>query len=366
MDLERPSASGSDLMPPGAGGSRVGRRVLARHVAMFALSLALSGVILAFLWYYKGVRFDALASEWHRAAKGPLVATILASAAFHVFVGAHKLASVLRAMGVDIGYREVLLVRLGGGPLRVLVPLKAGEMLNVVYFWRHKRMPFGRASGAAVFDRGLNILGAVIWLAVGLALLPEAWPETWPRTWAVPGLAWEVPVKATLFLGAAALYIVFFFCTPIHGWAIRLAGRVHPKIGRLAEGMLAPLREFSFGRKVFFTVYGVVFQLRPLLVCMFLFRVYGVHPDLVTVIAYMSVAVIAAHLPGFIAGMGPRETAMVTLFAGLAPAATLFSIGLLQTFTVHIIPMLVGLPWSAWFVRRLVKREEKPAADERP
>lgn len=309
-----------------------------RHLIGLAVSIALSAGILAILWLYNGVRFDRLLIEWNRAEKGILAAVIVLSAAFHVFVGAHKLWFVLRSMGLLITYRETLLVRLGAGPLRVFVPLKAGEFLNILYFWYHKRMPFGRASGASVFDRGLNLIGAAFWLMIGLVLLPETWPS-----------AWRMPLIA----GVIAAYLVLFFCTPLHGLLVRLARPVHPKVGRLVEGMLAPFREFSGPRKLVFTAYALVFQLRPLIVCYFLFRAYGVSLDPVRVLAYGSLAIFAAHVPGFIVGMGPREAVIVTMFASNAPAETLLSIGLLLTFSVHVIPMLLGLPWMTWFLRHL-------------
>ncbi len=340
------------------------RRVL-RHVGAFALSLLLSGVILAVLWFWKGVRLDAVVRQWRGADHVLLAAVLVLSTLFHVFVGAHKLWCVLRAMGLEIPYREALAVRLGAGPLRILVPLSAGEFLNVFYFWRHRRMAFGRASGASVFDRGLNILGALFWLLAGLAVLPEAWPDAWPRTWTVPGLGLALPIKGTLFALVLGGYLLFFFCTPAHGWAVRVARRVHPKAGRLAEGVLAPLREFPLRTKLFFTAYAVVFQVRPLVVCYALLRAYGAPVDLVHVIAYMSVAVLAAHLPGFAVGMGPRETAMATLFAPYASADTLLSVGLLQTFMVHVIPIFVGLPWMWWFLKRLVRREPEAPGENR-
>ncbi len=337
-------------------------RSFRRRLATVGVSLALSVGILATLWFYKGVHFDRFLDQWRKADKVILATVIVLSAAFHIFVGAHKLWCIVRALGLDMTYLEMLWVRLGAGPLRAFIP-KVGEFVNVVYLWRRKRMPFGRASGATAFDKGLNLFGAIFWFLVSLAMLPGAWVEGWTTHWAIPvwpGVTLRIPLRETLFAGMICLYLLFFFCTPMHALMIRLGRKVHPKIGRLAEGVLAPFCEFSLPRKLFFSVYALFFQLRTLVVCYFLFLAFGVSsvPDIPHLVAYTSVAIFAAHLGG-LAGMGPREAVIVTLFASYAPEhpEKLLSIGLMLTFSVHVIPMLLGLPWMMWFLGHLRRRE---------
>jgi hypothetical protein len=225
-------------------------------------------------------------------------------------------------------------------------------------------MPFGRASGASVFDKFLNSLGAAIWLLVGMALLPGVWPAQWATHWRAPG-GISIPLRPAMFVAVIVLYLLVFFFTRPYALLVRLAGRIHPKVGRLAEGVVAPFRELSWGRKLFFTAYGVVFQFRYLLVCYYLFHAFRISPapDLAHVMLYASVAVFAAHLGGF-AGMGPREAIIVTLFAAYASADALLGVGLMLSFSISIFPMLVGVPWTVWFLRRLKKvGEESKIAD---
>jgi hypothetical protein len=312
-----------------------------RHVLGAALGLVISLAMLAVLWFYKGIRVDALRQAWDQADKMILLVTIVLSAAFHHFLGAHKQWCVLRAMGVDIPYVEALFLRLGSGPLRNLVPLEAGELVNIVYFWRHKQMRFGRASGAMIFDRGLNIIGTSFWLLVGLIALADV------------GREWQ----ALLLIGAGAAYGVFFFFTPLHDLVVRMAGRLVPKAGRFFEGVLAPFREFSVRQKFFFMAYGAFFQLRSLAVCYCLFRAYGVAPTLAHTVGYVPMAVLAGHMPGVVMGAGPREAAIMFLFADYASAEVLGSVGALMTLSVHAIPIFLGIPWVWWVLKRLAKKE---------
>ena len=306
------------------------------HVAGLGVSVLISVAILFLIVKIQKIDFSAIAREWEKADKALLVCIIVLSALFHIFVGAHKLWMVLRTMGVDISFREMILIRLGGGPLRVILPFKTGELVNIVFFWRHKNMRFGQSSGAIVFDKGLNFIGIIFWFLVGISFMLG-----------------ETPAKQILFaIGSGGAYLFFFFCTPIHDSIVRLVSHV-PKVGGFTAGVLSPFREFPVHRKVFFLAYGLFFQLRPLVVCYFLFRVYDVGARAVHVLIYTSFAILSGHIPGPIAGLGPREVVIVKLFKDYAADDILFSVGLLLTFSVHLIPMFLGIPFVPWFLYRL-------------
>ncbi|MBI5479260.1 MAG: flippase-like domain-containing protein [Deltaproteobacteria bacterium] len=332
---------------------------LARRLLGLTASVAFSAMVLVLLWRWHGLGFDQLLHEWRAADKTLLLIVVVGSAAFHIFVGAHKQGLILRSMGVDIRFGEMLRVRLGTGPLRLMLPLSAGEYVQIVYFWGHRRMPLGHASGALVFDRGLNLLGATFWLALGFAVLPDV-ARTAGAAPRAPLLRWG------LFVGVLVLYALIFFVPRVLALGVRLARRIHRKVGDLAEGLAAPFVEFSVGRKLLLVVYGIVFQLRPLLVCLGLLAAYHLPHQAEHVMAYGSIAVFAGYTPGAMAGMGPREVAVVQTFSRLgAPADALFSVGLLMTFAQNVLPMMLGVPWLIWFVRRL-RRREPTESEERP
>jgi hypothetical protein len=321
--------------------------------------LAFSATVLALLWRWHGLGLDQLLHEWRRADKTLLLLVIVGSATFHILVGAHKQGLILRWLGVDIGFGEMLRVRLGTGPLRLMLPLSAGEYVQIVYFWGHRRMSLGHASGALVFDKGVNLLGATFWLALGFAVLPDAVAPAGaaPRSL----LARWLPFAAVLLL-----YCAVFFVPRVLALGVALARRIHARVGTLAEGLAAPFIEFSVRRKLLFVAYGIAFQLRPLLVCLGLLAAYHLPHQVEHVAAYGSIAVFAGYTPGAMVGMGPREVAVVQTFSRLgAPADALFSVGLLMTFAQNVLPMMLGVPWLIWFVRRL-RRREPSESEERP
>lgn len=313
------------------------RRQSARHVVALLLSAAVSAALLVFLFVRGRVTWPDVAEAWRGADKTLLIAVAAGSVLFHVFLGADKFRRVFRGLGVELTLGEALRLRLASGTLRLVVPLKAGEIVNVLFMQRRKNVPFSRASGAVGFDRSLNMVGASFWLLVGALLWQDT--DTWSR--------------ALLLAGAGGAYVLFVFLSPLHRLLRWIAGAVHQKLGRFVEGMLSPFRELSPRQRLFFLGYGVLFQVRPLVVCFLLFGAFGVRPDPGTFVLLASMMIFAGHFPSFL-GLGPREAAVVSLFSGLASPATLLGVGLLQTATVHMIPMLVGAAWVPWFMAQLV------------
>jgi len=294
-----------------------------------ALAVLLSVVILLVLGWKTGVRVDAVAAQFRRIDLGIFLATLVFSAAWHIFVGADKWWRIMRALGADVRYREVLWVRLGSDPIRFAVPMKAGEVVNAAYFARLEALGFSRAAGSVVFDKALNFFGTVFWLYVGIAAMAKVPP------------AGHVGLHTAMGVG-----VLLFICVrPVRQAATTVAGWIHPKVGRLAGGVLSAFEEFSPLEKIGFLLYGIVFQLRPLAVCWLLF--VALEPDRVPsldeFLALGSLVVLMSNIPS-LGGIGPREATLVAVFSAYADKATLLSVGLLMSFSVQVLPALLGIP----------------------
>ena len=303
--------------------------------------VALSAGVLWWLFSHLRLHLGDLRAAWASADRLVLGLTLAFSVSWHVLVGAHKLKLVLDALGAPIGYADAVRLRLGEGPARMLLPMRGGEILTVVYFWRRQRLSLPAAAGALAFDRGLNLSGLLLWLLTGSLLLPGG-----AASHAVAGVA----VLAVCYLG-------FLFLTPLHDALISAAGRIHRRAGELARGMLRPWRELSAGRKLALSAYGLVFVTRPLLVCWLLFAAHGVVVGLAETLAYGSLAVLAGTVPGPLMGIGPREGAVALLFADLAApgSGVPLGVGLLMSLAVHVLPFAAGAPWIGWFLRRIAE-----------
>jgi hypothetical protein len=314
-----------------------------------ALAVLLSVAILLVLAWKTEVRLGAVWSELRRIDLGIFAATLVFSAAWHVFLGADKWWRIMRALGADVRYREVLWVRLASDPIRFAVPMKAGEVVNAAYFARLEELGFSRAAGSVVFDKSLNFFGTVFWLYVGIVAMAEVPP------------AGHVGLHTAM--GVAVLLLITV--RPLRQAAITVAGWFHPKLQRLAVGVLSAFEEFSPLGKIGFLLYGIVFQLRPLTVCWLLF--FALEPDrlpsLDEFLALGSLVVLMSNIPS-LGGIGPREATLVAVFSPYAEEATLLSVGLLMSFSVQVLPALLGIPLMFSLLRAVTpdtKKEPVPA-----
>lgn len=302
------------------------------------ISVLVSAAILVILAWKTGVRIDRVGARIMEARWDILVATMAGSVLWHMFVGADKWWRILRGLGADVGYWNVFRVRLGSDPLRFALPFKSGELVNALYFGR-KGLGFSRAAGSIAFDKAINLFGTVFWLYVGLAAI-----ATTP-SWRFLALHTAVGIGVLVLLWVPAS----------RRFPVWIAGRLHAKLGRVGAEVLSAFEEFSPWQKVGFLVYGIVFQLRPLVVCALLFVAFHPEhlPSVEEFLAYGSIVVLMSNIPLTVAGIGPRETTLALLFADFADQTSLFSIGLLMSFSIHVIPAILGIPLMFLLIRDL-------------
>jgi uncharacterized membrane protein YbhN (UPF0104 family) len=304
------------------------RRIVGRKRVLLAMLVSVA-ILVALAWQ-TGVRVDKIWERLGQVDWGVLIGAFVFSLSWHIFVGADKWWRILRAQGAPVSYWEVFRVRLGSDPVRLAVPFKVGEVVNAAYFGKIKSFGFSRAAGSIAFDKSLNLFGTVFWLYVGITAMAE------------------VPTAEYLALHTAvgAAVLVLICVRPARQAATALAGILHPKLGRFAAGVLSAFEEFSLAKKVGFLLYGIVFQLRPLVVCYLLFAATcsdGL-PSRQEFLAYGSVVVLMGNMPLTVAGIGPREVALASLFSAYGDQASLFLIGLMMSFSIHVLPAILGIP----------------------
>jgi uncharacterized membrane protein YbhN (UPF0104 family) len=233
---------------------------------------------------------------------------------------------------------------LGSDPIRFASPFKLGEVVNALYFSRLQSLGFSRAAGSIAFDKALNFFGTLVWLYAGILAMTSIPPKGYIVLHTVVGVA----------------IVVLISVRALRELMRRIASRIHPKIGRLTAGVIAGFEEFTLLQKAGFLVYGIVFQIRPLVVCYGLFVAFGPAklPSVQELLAFGSVAVLMSNVPLTVAGIGPREAAIITLFSNYGSQATLLSVGVLMSFSIHIAPAILGVPFMFGLLRGLPKARE--------
>jgi len=347
----------------------------------FALAMLLSVAILLGLCWKTGTKLSQVVGKLGEVDLFLLGLTFALSAAVHTLLGALKWFLTLRWSGCATTFVETLFVRMGSDPLRAVLPFKSGELGNVAYYWRTGRLTFGESVSWVAFDKAMNIGGTFFWLIVGLVVLAfQRMPDAL-RSQSSVVVSGSLLVAASV--GASFAPLV---SRRVRRGLVALAGRISPKVGRFGANVLAVFDRISPRRKAALTILGVVFQLRPIVVCALLFLAFAPdfqrRPSPAEFLASGSVVVAFSNVPGPQWGTGPREFALNLLFRSyLKPEAaqetmppptvlgvaaentargravpgaqTLIAIGLLMAVAIHFVPAFVGLPFLVQFLNAL-------------
>jgi len=327
------------------------RRPWKRFVLAAGISL---GIVLLLCWK-TGTKISEVAHEF-RHPDAPLLVGLafLISAAIHILAGAHKWYLILRGMGCDTTYREVLFVRMGSDPVRIVMPFKTGELSNIAYFWRRGKLSFARSASWILFDKALNIGGTFFWLIVGLVMYLLSAERA-----QLPQATWVLAFGTGIGIAALIAGMLPLASATVRQAMRRLADRLGPRLGGIVVQLLSTFEEIPPRRKAALLLYGIGFQLRPLIVFYLLVQAFGSRfaaVPLWAVLAWGSVVVACSNVPYTEWGTGPREAALLAVFGSYVKgesSAVLFAIGILMAVAIHFVPALFGLPLLGSFLSAL-------------
>ena len=311
-----------------------------RRLALLALSATLSAVVIAALLATVELPVEAILEAVKRADRRLLLAAVLVSLLCQLIGGADKLRRVVLAVGGDLTLRTALAMRLGAGPLRLATPFKSGGAANVLFLRNHAGLTLAGGAGCLAFDRGLNLVGLLFWMLIGVLSLGAG------RS-----------LGLLLALALTALLLVFLIAD-LHHRMTRLAGLLHPRLGSLVGDLLAPFAQVDALTRLGLLCYGLLFQSVPSLVAWLLFAAVGAPLGLAEVFAFVNTAMLVAQIPGPLAGIGLREASLVALVGHRAPEEAVLAAGLLLSLTLSVLPLLIGLPLLPWYLHRLAPAEQ--------
>lgn len=290
------------------------------------------------------------AALWHALQQlDPLwlVPAVLIGMGTQVLASPDRFRRLLAATGHPLPYRTLLAMRLGAGLLRLLTPLKAGGLADLAFLQRRHGVPGALVGGCLAYDRLLNLLGLLVWLIIGLVLSTDRLLS--------PALVAGLALAAT---GLAA-------CVLHAGLARRaehLSQWLHPRAGRLASQLLAPVSATPLSARAGLLLYALAYQASPWLTGWLLCQAADLPVGPAAAMIAVNAAMLAAQLPGPLAGIGPREATLVYTLQGLGPPDTLLAVGLALSAVISVLPLLVGTPWTGWYLTQVVAPDRRPPA----
>lgn len=308
-----------------------------------ALPIAGAAAILALL--VRAVDGSDVARAIRALPLGLLLGLQAVSSFVDLVLGTDKWWRQCRAMGTPIPWRDALWLRLGPRPIKFLLPLRSGELIQAVWLDRRGRMPFPTAVGSLLFEKVVNLLGLLVWMTLGLALYAPPW------LWAGPAAA------------CAAGLFVYFRGERLGPLLLAPMRRIGDRTARFAEGLFGAFEKIPPGARLWLLLYGVLYQVWDWALVVILLREMGADAPWLAAAGYVPLADVIASLPVTISGVGLREGALVAFMGAMATPEQVLVAGLGVSTLVYIAPAVVGAPFTVLFLRQLAGPRRAPAAE---
>jgi uncharacterized protein (TIRG00374 family) len=282
------------------------------------------------------------------AQTGPLLGAVALAIVIKVFVGADKWRRILAALSCRVPAGEALFIRTANAPLRV-TPGKLGTLLAAVYLWRHRGLPFAKGVSSLMLERLQNFAVLLAFIVLGPMLFQVAAPAQLNHL----SSARAVLASAVCVVILGTLYT---FRRPLYD----LAARANAKLANVVRDLASCFHEIRAGRQAGLLVYAAVAQAGEITMGYLIFRAVGVSVPFGTVLVGLALIVIVSNIPVTLLGFGTRELTVLYLFSGYATQPELLAVGMLISAIGYILPLVVGLPFLAPFLRTVAERP--PAA----
>jgi uncharacterized protein (TIRG00374 family) len=238
--------------------------------------------------------------------------------------------------GARLPAGEALRLILGADVLNVVLPSKMGDIAKAWLMRRAGHLDGPLALSLVVFEKACDVLALLAWCGAGLLLHPEKGGTLWLLTSGV-----VVAFLAGCLLLASATFARLFFTV-----AERLApARLRPRVERLRAAWsetrqhlrrdparLARVATLSLGLWLVHFLQLWVFVLA-----------LDIRVPFATHVGLASLAILAGLVPFTLAGIGPRDAALIALYAPWMPPPVAAALGVLFT-SRYLLPALAGLP----------------------
>ncbi|MFT5432710.1 MAG: hypothetical protein ACI9OJ_003412, partial [Myxococcota bacterium] len=228
--------------------------------------------------------------------------------------------------------------RFGSQPLKIVIPFKGGEAFRALWLKRREGIEIVSGAASILFDMFLVAIGQLSFLCVGLAMLGSE-----PKHLIIPA--------TLLSLIAAGLT-----SRRLQHFGLWVAGAISTKLGALVEQLAHGFLRFPLGTKLKLVLFSYLVEFSEIFSMFLCARALGVDLPLGVVLLNMPIVMGITLIPVTISGLGTRELAIITLFAGYASPEALASVALLFTAVEFILPALVGCGFLSPFLGQLAEK----------
>ncbi len=315
-----------------------------RYVASWGVTLLLLG------WVLHRVPWTEVWSNLGQVKVWPLVFAGILSLVGNAWLTCEKYRLILSGLGIEMRLWEVVLLKLGSVPLKNVLPLKAGEIVRLVYLRRIHGVSYLRGGASVILNLACTLLG------LGLLMLPGYVAFMDERAgWVLAGL---IGVLSLLALGA--------------GGEKREAGQ-GDEGGKLARPVSSGLRgawEVASGLGPVGLArllgYSITFEGIKLVNYALIFVAMGITVSWGQLFRAIPPLILLSSLPISVMGLGIREGGVLLAFSEATSEANLVSAGLWVSVVEGLVPLMAGLALLRPFLNALLNGKGRLKEGEVP
>ena len=270
--------------------------------------------------------------------------TILLSFLINIVISSYKLRIILKALGLSLGMKEVLFIKMGSSPLASIFPFRTGELSKAAYLNKVFDFPFNKGIASVVLNLGSNLVGLFFILAVGILFYPL-----------------EFYVQNIILIIIAALFLLMFFvyifCRDKTIINIESVGNTdhRGRIRNVMRNFLSNVQKIGMVNTFYILGLSFVQTFGELIIFFMLSKSLGLLLPFKAVLFFFPLINLIARLPIAFLGLGTREAVVIISFSRFADRTVLLSLGMLYSFVEYILPIAVGLIVLPFFVKKISK-----------
>jgi uncharacterized membrane protein YbhN (UPF0104 family) len=308
------------------------RRRWLRMAAAYAIGITIV------IWLARGISVVQLAHDLMQAQLGIFIPVCLASVAIWTVGDTWLYARLFSYFRVPTGFREMFPALVAHEFLQAVNGVAAGTAV-VTMVYRRKHVDFITAGSILMFQ-GLIDFQVMALMALAASLgAPHSIPEL--------SLG-----AAAVFLGSGILFVLLWIYgsrLPIARWRY-----VGPLLTVIRRARAVDCLKLAALRSAIFILQGFVLYLE--------LAAFHIAVPLELVMAALPVVLVAGAVPIVPSGLGPRQAAIVAIFAAFAPRATLLTMALAHTGLVMAVRVALGLFSTDILAREVFASKPRSAA----
>jgi glycosyltransferase 2 family protein len=261
-----------------------------------------------------------------------LLATFSVILTYPIF-GALRWRIILNSMGFNLKFWKAFKIVMGAWSLSSVTPSKAGDLIRANPI--KNSVPISKTAGSILIERVFDVLLLLILALIG-------------------GIVYNNAIVISIMAaGLVAVFLFFILAKNINKIKLPIKDKHKEKLNNIFYSSKILLKQ----PKQFIQVALITLLnwLGTFLQVYFLYLALGIQVSFVFICLILPIALFIGILPVTLAGMGTRDSAIVYLFASVAPASINLSMGILYSIFGYWIIAILGL----FFLKSLSTTKEQ-------